>query len=346
MKPAGALVSAYGRPLALGIGALMALWLMGLVLVPQAAMIKLSLWSIETNEDLGARVNRLYADLGTLDFDRRVEPEGAKKQALDAKAEALKAEIAALEAQEKQPARRYGLQNYTKMSALHLYVFARTIVLSILVTLVALAVCYPVAVALAFAGSRRKAMILLVCLLVPYAMNELLRVYSWLMILDYRGLLNAVLAAMGLIERAKPIPFLGYPGSLFAALVYTYVLFMVFPIANTLEALDRNQIEAARDLGASTLMIHRRVIIPAAKPGIAVGCMMTFMLAVGSYAVPSIMTRGTGGDWFSQLVYRQFFESNNWNTGSAYAFALMLVSLLIVGLVMAAARVRLGDFAR
>lgn len=341
-----ALVAAYGRPLALAIGALVGLWLFGLTLVPQAAMIKLSLWSVEKNEDLGARLNRLYADLGTIDFDRRALPNGANTRELDAKAEALKAEIAALEAQEKQPARRYGLQNYTKMSGLHLYVFARTIALSILVTLVALAVCYPVAVALAFAGSRRKAMILLVCLIVPYAMNELLRVYSWLMILDYHGLLNAVLADLGVTERDKPIPFLEYPGSLFVALIYTYVLFMVFPIANVLEALDRNQVEAARDLGASTLMIHRRVIIPAAKPGIAVGCMMTFMLAVGSYAVPVIMTRGTGGDWFSQLIYRQFFESNNWNTGSAYAFALMLVSLAIVGLVMVFARVRLGDFAK
>jgi spermidine/putrescine transport system permease protein len=340
------LVNAYGRSLTFGISAIVALWLLGLVLVPQAAMIKLSLWSVERNEDLGAKINRLYASLGTLDFDRAAEQDSDRKRELDAKAEALKGEIAALEAQEKQPSRIYGLQNYTRMSALHAYVFARTIFLSILVTLVALAVCYPAAVALAFASTRRRAVVLLVCLIVPYAMNELLRVYAWLMILDYRGLLNALLTSAGLVEARTPIPFLEYPGSLFAALVYTYVLFMVFPIANTLEALDRNQIEAARDLGGSTLLIHRRIIIPAAKPGIAVGCMMTFMLAVGSYAVPQIMTRGTGGDWFSQLVYRQFFESNNWNVGSAYAFALMLVSLLIVGGVLALARVRLGDFTR
>jgi spermidine/putrescine transport system permease protein len=340
------LTKAFGPGVSALIAGVVAIWLLGLILVPQVAMVHLSLWSLEKNEDLGAEINRLYAKLGTLDFDRAAEKDPAKKQALDTEAEALKKQLAELEAQEKAPKSVYGLQNYWKMSGLHAYVFARTILLSILVTLVALCVCYPVAVALAFADTRRRAVVLLVCLTVPYAMNELLRVYSWLMILDYRGLLNAVLAWVGVIDPARPVPFLEYSGSLFAALVYTYVLFMVFPIANTLEALDRNQVEAARDLGASTLMIHRRVIIPAAKPGIAVGCIMTFMLAVGSYAVPQIMTRGTGGDWFSQLVYRQFFESNNWNVGSAYAFSLMLVSLVIVGIVMALARVRLGDFSR
>jgi spermidine/putrescine transport system permease protein len=121
---------------------------------------------------------------------------------------------------------------------------------------------------------------------------------------------------------------------------------MVFPIYNTVQTLDPNQIDAARDLGASTWRIHRRVVIPHAKPGIAVGCIMTFMLSAGSYSVPQIMTRGTGGDWFSQLIYRQFFEANNWNIGAAYAFALLLACILFIFMVMRVAGVGIRDIAR
>ena len=112
------------------------------------------------------------------------------------------------------------------------------------------------------------------------------------------------------------------------------------------ETLDRNQIEAARDLGASTWRIHWRVVIPHAKPGIAVGCIMTFMLSAGSYSVPQVMTRGKSGDWFSQLIYRQFFESFNWNIGAAYSFSLLLVCIAFIFLMMTLFRVGIRDIAR
>jgi spermidine/putrescine transport system permease protein len=89
------------------------------------------------------------------------------------------------------------------------------------------------------------------------------------------------------------VPFPESGSGVFIAMVYAYVLFMVFPLYNVLETLDMNQVEATRDLGASTWNLHRRVVIPHARPGIAVGCVMTFMLSAGSYAVPHIMTRGT-----------------------------------------------------
>ena len=148
------------------------------------------------------------------------------------------------------------------------------------------------------------------------------------------------------LEARTWIPFLEHPGSVFVALIYAYVLFMVFPIYNTIETLDRNQIEAARDLGASTWRIHWRVVIPHAKPGIAVGCIMTFMLSAGSYAVPQVMTRGKSGDWFSQLIYRQFFESFNWNHGAAYSFTLLLVCIAFIFLMMTIFRVGIRDIAQ
>lgn len=93
--------------------------------------------------------------------------------------------------------------------------------------------------------------------------------------------------------RPDPVPFPESGSGVFIAMVYAYILLVVFPLYNVLETLDMNQVEATRDLCASTWNLHLRVVIPHARPGIAVGCVMTFMLSAGSYAVPHIMTRGT-----------------------------------------------------
>ena len=142
------------------------------------------------------------------------------------------------------------------------------------------------------------------------------------------------------------IRFVASNGAVFAVMVYAYILFMVFPIYNTIETLDRNQIEAARDLGASTWRIHWRVVLPHAKPGIAVGAVMTFMLSAGSIAAPEIVGRGLHPDWFSQVIYQRFFESNNWNQGSAYALVLLVACVVFVLVVMKLFRVGIRDIAK
>ncbi|MBS7540786.1 ABC transporter permease [Ancylobacter lacus] len=344
----GSLARAYGRPLAALIAAITVVWVLVLVLVPLGAMIEQSLWWRESKGDTSLAIDRLYNDMSTLQLDRSSATDPARQAALDAQIAEKQAQATALEAQEKNPPKVYGFDNFTRISELHLYIFARTILYALMVTLLALVVCYPVAYSVALASGPRKAVILTVALIVPYAINELLRVYAWLMILDYRGVINGVLGWFGLVDLDNRgwIPFLENPSAVFVAMIYTYVLFMVFPMVNTLETLDRNQIEAARDLGASSFRIHRRVIIPHAKPGIAVGCIMTFMLSAGSYSVPQIMTRGQGGDWFSQLVYRQFYESNNWNMGSAYAVSLLVVCTAFILIMMRLFGVGLRDIAK
>ena len=127
--------------------------------------------------------------------------------------------------------------------------------------------------------------------------------------------------------------------------VYAYILFMVFPVYNTIETLDPNQIEAAKDLGASTLRTHLRVVLPHAKPGIAVGSIMTFMLAAGSIAVPGLVGPGLHPEWFSQVIYRNFFEAGNWNSGSAYSLALLAACTLFILVSMFVFRVGIRDIA-
>jgi spermidine/putrescine transport system permease protein len=344
------LTAVYGRPLTGVIIALATFWVVAMIVVPQGVMLYNSLWWNEKSQDAAAvtqRIDELYNDVGVLELDL-ADAKDAEKAKIQADIDAKNAEIHQLESEEVGARRVYGFANYTRMSALHFNIFLRTIFYSILVTVLALIVCYPIAFVAAQVFTGERAALLMLGLVVPYAINELLRIYAWLMILDYQGVINSFLSWVGIVDFAKgnSIPFLQSPGAVFAAMIYAYILFMVFPIYNTLETLDKNQLDAAKDLGASTWRTHWRVAIPHAKPGIAVGCIMTFMLSAGSYSVPQIMTRGQGGDWFSQLIYRQFFEANNWNIGAAYAFSLLIACLVFIFVVMRLMGVGIREIAR
>lgn len=225
-----------------------------------------------------------------------------------------------------------------------LITLTRTICFAVLATALALIMCYPMAYKVALATAPDKAVWLFLGLVIPYAIVELMRVYAWSTIIDNQGLLNGLLIWTGVLD--QPIQFKRMPGTIFVVIVYTYVLFMVFPIYNVMSTLDRNQIEAAKDLGAGAFRVHRRIVIPHSKPGIAVGCIATFMLAAGAFSVPRIISRGLQAEWFSQTIYNKFFESENSNVGAAYSFTYTIVCFVIVGLFMWIMRTRLKDFAR
>ena len=242
----------------------------------------------------------------------------------------------------------HSLANYAVLwsNPIHRSIFIQTIWSSVLVTLLALLVCYPVAFFLAQVARGRTALVMVVALVIPFWVNEILRTFSWFLILSRNGLLNQALIALGVTS--EPIP-LGGTGAVLVGMVYAYILFMIFPLYNAMESLDHNQVEAARDLGASWWRIHWRVVIPHAKPGIAVGAIMVFMLAAGTVAVPQIMQSlpgGTGARWFTQVIYSLFFDGGNWNQGAAYAFALLVLCVVFVWLMMWLFKVRLGDIAR
>ncbi|MAD36502.1 ABC transporter permease [Tistrella sp.] len=235
--------------------------------------------------------------------------------------------------------------NYAALfsNQIHFAIFIKTIWASALVTLLTLVACYPIAYYLAQVATRRRAATVMLILIVPFWINEVLRTFAWYIILALNGPLNGLLLGLGVIDR--PVRWIDGNGAVLVGMVYAYVLFMVFPIYNAIESLDRAQIEAARDLGAGWPRIHRRVVIPHAKPGIATGCIMTFMLAAGSYAVPALLG-SPGSRWFTQIIYDWFFEGGNWHMGAAYAFVLLLICMGFIMIMMRVFKVGVGDIAR
>jgi len=235
--------------------------------------------------------------------------------------------------------------NYATLAGneIHRAIFFKTIWASALVTALTLVVCYPVAYYLAQVATPRQAPLFVLLLIIPFWINEILRTFAWWIILAYNGPLNQILLFLGLID--EPVRYLNGNAGVIVGMVYAYILFMVFPLYNAIESLDRNQIEAARDLGAPAWQIHRRIVIPHAKPGIATGCIMTFMLAAGSYAVPALLG-SPGSRWFTEIIYNWFFEGGNWNQGAAYAFILLLLCLVFIFAAMKLFRVGLTDIAK
>ena len=248
----------------------------------------------------------------------------------------------------------YTLKNYTYLifgaennpepyNRVDLMVFVRTLIAAALVTILDLMLCYPIAYYLGQSKGGGFLRILVLLLIIPYWINEILRAFAFRIIFGDSGVINEFMMLFGLID--DPIDFIRANVALYAGLGYAYILLMIFPMYNVIESLDRNQIEAARDLGASWFMIHRRVVIPFAKPGISSGCTMVFMLTAGALAAPQILG-GPSSLWFTQLIYQWFNSGGNWPQGSAYAVVLLVTCIIIVLTVMRIFKVNMGDIGK
>jgi spermidine/putrescine transport system permease protein len=230
---------------------------------------------------------------------------------------------------------------------IHMKTFFNTVLFSALVTFITFALSYPLAYYLAKVVAPASLPTLMLLLFIPLWVSEALRAFAWYIILTYNGPLNGALVGLGLLE--KPIRwqngvFTPYD-AIVIGLVYTYVLFMLFPIYGSIQSLDRNQIEASEDLGGKWWQTHWRVILPHAKPGIASGCVIVFMLSAGSLLVPSVLP-STSSNWFTQTIQVLMLESQDWNSGAAYSFLYIVLCTVVVTLVMWLFKVKLSDIAK
>jgi spermidine/putrescine transport system permease protein len=224
-----------------------------------------------------------------------------------------------------------------------LKVFVVTILYSALVTVITFVMAYPLAYYMAKIASPRSLPTLFLLLFVPLWVSEILRSFAWFIILAFKGPLNYVLMSLGIID--TEIRWIAGFSPVIIGLVYTYVLFMMFPLYNAMQSLDSNQVEAAEDLGSPWWRTHWRVILPHAKPGIASGAVMVFMLSAGSLLVP-VLLGSTTSSWFTQTIQGVMLEESDWNTGAAFAFLLLMVCTLFVSLMMRVFGVRLSDIAK
>ena len=231
----------------------------------------------------------------------------------------------------------FTLANFAKMGT-YAVVFTRSFKLALIATLICLVIGYPLAYIMSKEGPRfqRVAMVLI---MLPMWMNFLLRTYSWMSILENNGLLNQLFQKIGLIALYNNIfgtnieyfRMMNTQGAVVLGMVYNYLPFMVLPIYSVIIKLDPSLLEAARDLGANTFNVFRRVILPLSLPGVLSGITMVFVPSVSTFAISKMLGGGTElllGD----LIEQQFL-------GGAYnpylGAAISLVMMIIVVICMA-----------
>lgn len=223
----------------------------------------------------------------------------------------------------------FGFANYLNFLAEPVYwnTLLRTAVMSILVTMLALLVGFPVAYYIAKVARRRSRAALFLLCLVPLWVSDLVRAFGWIILLRETGVVSSLLQASGLV--AGPVELLYNDATVVVGLVYTVVLFMIVPLVSTLDGMDDSLIEAGLNLGGSRLTVFRRIVIPYAMPGIVAGCIIVFMLTAGSYLTP-VLLGGKNSMWFTEQIYDQFITRYNWEAGATFGVLLLAFTSAVV----------------
>ena len=215
------------------------------------------------------------------------------------------------------------LENFQRfLEPVYIKVLWRSVLLALISTVCCLILGYPLAMILAGRDlSRKNALILLFVL--PMWMNFLLRTYAWMTILEKKGLLNSLLVSIHL----PPVQILYTNFAVVLGMVYNFLPFMVLPIYAVLRKIDPSVVEAAEDLGADSLTVFRRIILPLSLPGVVSGITMVFMPAVSTFVISRLL----GGGQFSligNLIEQQFLFVGDWNFGSALSIVMMVLILI------------------
>jgi len=187
---------------------------------------------------------------------------------------------------------------------------------------------YPVAYGIARSSPNWRATLLMLVIL-PFWTSFLIRVYSWIGILKTEGVLNTFLLWTGIISEPLIIHFT--PTAVYIGIVYSYLPFMILPLYASLEKLDLSLLEAAADLGARPFTVFRRVTLPLSLPGVAAGCFLVFIPAVGEFVIPELLG-GSSTQMIGRTLWSEFFQNRDWPVASAVAVLLVLV--LVVPIVI------------
>jgi spermidine/putrescine transport system permease protein len=223
----------------------------------------------------------------------------------------------------------FGFDNYLNFFTEPIYwnTLLRTGSMSLLVTVLALLLGFPIAYYIAkIAGNRTRGALFLMCL-IPLWVSDLIRAFGWILLLRETGVISSSLQWAGVID--TPIEFLYNDATVIVGLVYTVILFMIVPLVSTLDGMDNSMIEAGYNLGGNGPTVLRRIIIPYAMPGIVAGCIVVFMLTAGSYLTP-ILLGGKNSSWFTEQIYDQFITRYNWESGAAFGFLLLAFTSIVV----------------
>ncbi|MDD2830224.1 MAG: spermidine/putrescine ABC transporter permease PotB [Sulfuricurvum sp.] len=221
----------------------------------------------------------------------------------------------------------FSFESYIKIfDPLYLDVFLISFKLSIISTILCLILAFPFAYFLSQV-SKKYTSALLVLTIIPFWTSSLVRTYALVVILKTKGVLNAALMGIGLIN--EPLEIIYTDVAVIIGMVYTLLPFMILPLYASFEKFDKRLIEAAHDLGANKTSVMLRIIIPLVSPGIIAGISLVFLPSLGMFFISDLLG-GANNLVIGNFIKNQFLTFRDWPFGSV---ASVLLTLLMLGLI-------------
>lgn len=203
-------------------------------------------------------------------------------------------------------------------------IFWRTFWVCLVVTLISMLVGVPQAIILSRMRSPWRS-IMLVVVLAPLLVSVVVRSFGWSLLLNDNGLINQLLAALGIAQ----VHIMYTEAAIIIALVHVMLPFMIIPVWTSLQKIDPSLANAALSMGASRFTTLRRIILPQLTPGILSGSLIVFGLSASSFVIPGILG-GRRLKMVATLVYDQYLSELNWPLGAAIALILLIANLTIM----------------
>lgn len=238
------------------------------------------------------------------------------------------------------------LDNYIRFFSRSNYLEAagRSMLLGVVVAGMTLIVAYPMAFVIAKTEHPGRNTFLLILVLAAMQLDMVIRLYGMMVILGDNGLINQMLAALGLTSPDDPVQLMYNFGGVVAGLVQFSLPFMILTLVGVIRGIDPSLEEAARSLGASRRRAFFRVTLPMSMPGILSGSLLVFALSISSYIVPALM----GGFRVGVLpihIFQQVAESARFQFGATIAVILFLLSAGAVAIYLRVGSRRSGGLA-
>ena len=206
-------------------------------------------------------------------------------------------------------------------------VFARSLILAAISTVICLVMAFPVGYFLSRLRANKQH-IMLMLIMLPMWMNFLLRTYAWMTLLENNGVINSNLEFFGI----GPFKMIYTQGAVVLGMVYNYLPFMILPIYSVIVKLDHSLIEAARDLGANSVQVFRRVILPLSLPGVLSGITMVFVPSVSTFAISKML--GGGTEMLLGDLIEQQYMGGAYNPYLGAAISLVMMVIVVICMVV------------
>ncbi len=203
--------------------------------------------------------------------------------------------------------------------------FVRSLMYSIVVTVAAMLLAYPMVYWIAFYGGRWKSSLLLL-ILMPFFVSFVIRTLQWKFILGDNGPILAPLKAIGLL--GDDFHVLATPFAVVAGITYNFLPFTALPLYVALERIDARLIEAAKDPYATRWEAFRKVVWPLSLPGVFAAFLLTFVPATGDY-VNSTLLGGPGTTMIGNIIQEKFLVELDYPEAAALSVILMVVMLVL-----------------